>query len=403
MITARRSLFLLAAVVLLTPASHAAEDLVLSNKFDEVTAAIFIPGDVPVLRGLYVHAANYTLKPDDRWAEAGRAISFGHLALDIDRRLNNRPQKLRQALDLALPAFAAQSGHRELPNLALAGTGHSAGGWVTQILLKTPERAIATAIDCAWVVDPAKLNPADKSVPMLFTLGAIPDAFNMLPDVEKHFLPARQQGYLWGLGLQWGCAHDFGNAAALMLPWLNNVIAARLPADASALDAAVNLRDLRLEDGWLGDLRTISNTWAAIAPWAEFAGDRSKAAWFPNRAVAFIWRAWQTKNSPVAIQARVDGSAQLPPWNPKATRDLMVNPGVAIQLAATVRDGLEMQSIQFFDGDRLIGESASAPWLVMWHQPTPGAHALHAVWTAREKQQGAVNPALVIVRSKAKQ
>lgn len=78
------NLFLLAAVVLLRPAGQAAEDLVLSNKFGEVTAAIFIPGEVPALRGLYVHAANDTLKADDRWAEAGRAIGFGHLALDID-------------------------------------------------------------------------------------------------------------------------------------------------------------------------------------------------------------------------------------------------------------------------------------------------------------------------------
>ena len=142
--------------------AFAADDLVVSNRFGEVTAELFLPGDVPVLRGLYVHAANYKLTPGDRWAESARVIGFGNLSVDIDRKANNRPAKLRLALDAALVDFATKSGHKELPHLPLAGTGHSAGGWVTQIILKTPARALTAAIDCAWVVDSTKLNPPDK-------------------------------------------------------------------------------------------------------------------------------------------------------------------------------------------------------------------------------------------------
>lgn len=378
----------------------AAADLMLSNKFGEVTAELFVPGDVPVLRGLYVHAANYKLKPDDRWAEAGRAIGFGHVSVDIDRKANNRPTKLRKALDEALVEFAAKSGHKELPNLPLAGTGHSAGGWVTQIILKTPERAITAAIDCGWIVDSTKLNPPDKAVPMLFTLGAIPDAFKMLPDITNKFIPARTAGWPWALGVQHGCAHDFGNAAALMLPWMNALIAARLPPVASTLNAPPKLHDLRLEVGWLGDLNSISNQWATIAPWAEFQGDRSRAAWFPNRAVAFIWRAWQTEDSPVVLEAAAaDSSARLLPWNTKAARDLLVNPGVAILIGVTMRENFSVRKIQFFDGDELLGVAEAAPWQLTWRKPAAGAHAIHAVWETSEDRKGAVNPALVVVRS----
>jgi hypothetical protein len=200
------------ATLLIATPLFAADDLVLSNKFGEVTAEIFIPGDVPRLRGLVLHAANYKLKPNDRWAEWGRVIGFGHLSLDIDRKANNRPGKLRAAMDQALPVFAKESGHAELPAVPLVGAGHSAGGWVTQILLKTPERAIAAAIDCAWVVDATKLNTADKSVPMLFTMGAIPDAFKMLPDITNKFVPARMDNWPWALGVQHGCAHAHGPA-----------------------------------------------------------------------------------------------------------------------------------------------------------------------------------------------
>jgi hypothetical protein len=380
-----------------------AADLVLSNKFGEVTAELFIPADVPILRGLYVHAANYKLQPDDRWAEAGRAIGVGHVTVDIDRKANNRPAKLRKGLDAALVDFAAKSGHRELPHLPLAGAGHSAGGWVTQIILKTPGRAVGAAIDCAWIVDSTKLNPPDKTVPMLFTLGAIPDAFKMPPDITNKFLPARADGWPWGLGVQHGCAHDFGNAAALMLPWLNAVIAARLPHAPSVLDAPPKLRDLRLVDGWLGDLGTISNQWAIIAPWSDFKGDRSRAAWFPSRGVAMIWRAWQSMDSPVVLVASAaDGAAKLPPWSPKAARDLMINPGVDIHLGVKADDGIRMRKVQYFAGDELLGELTAAPWQFTWRQPQPGVHGVHAAWEASDGRKGAVNPALVIVRSNAR-
>lgn len=378
-------------------------DLVLSNKFGEVTAEIFIPGDVPVLRGLYVHAANYKLKPDDRWAEAGRVIGFGHVSIDIDRKANNRPTKLRKALDEALKDFAVKSGHAELPNLPLAGTGHSAGGWVTQIILKTPERAIAAAIDCAWIADATKLNPPDKLVPMLFTLGAIPDDFKMLPDITNKFIPARASGWPWGLGVQHGCAHDFGNTASLALPWINTIITARLPNDASALERPPKLRDLKLEDGWLGDIGSISNQWATIAPWSEFKGDRTRAAWFPDRTMAFLWRAWQTKDSPVILEATAaDGSASLPPWTPKTARDLMLNPGVDVQLSVRIHEGLTLKKAQFLDGDTVLGEVEAAPWQITWKTPQAGAHGIHAVWESTEGQRGAVNPGLVVVRLKAR-
>lgn len=391
--------FIILANAMVAGSVGCAADLVLSNKFGEVTAEIFLPGDLPVLRGLYVHAANYKLKSDDRWAEAGRVIGFGHVSVDIDRKANNRPIKLHKALDEALVEFAAKSGHKELPHLPLAGAGHSAGGWVTQIILKTPERAIAAAIDSGWVVDATKLNPADKTVPMLFTLGAIADDFKMLPDITNKYSPARLAGWPWGLGVQHGCAHDFGNTAALALPWLNAVIEARLPRAVAAVEASPKLRDIRIEDGWLGDYTRVDGTWATIAAYAEYDGDKTHAAWFPNRAVAMIWRAWQTKDSPVVLTAETtDGAARLPAWSPKTARDLMANPGVDVQLGVAVKAGLAVKQVQFYSGDQLLGETKSAPWQFTWKIPSPGAHGVHATWETSDGQKGAVNPALVIVR-----
>ena len=57
-----------------------------------------------------------------------------------------------------------------------------------------------------------------------------------------------------------------------------------------------------------------------------------------------------------------------------------------------------MKNIQFFDGDQLLGEAASAPWQFLWQKPKPGAHSVHAVWQTDDGRDGAVNPALVVVR-----
>jgi len=61
-------MLLLALVWMAGAAPHLcrAADFLYSNKFDNVAAEVWLPGDAPVVRGMIVHAANYKLKADDR-------------------------------------------------------------------------------------------------------------------------------------------------------------------------------------------------------------------------------------------------------------------------------------------------------------------------------------------------
>lgn len=392
---------------MLLAAAPTGDDLVFHTTVDGVHVHLFVPAEVKVLRGLYVHAANTKFKTGDRWSEAGRAIGFGHLVLDMAdvRKQGNRPVRLRKALDEGLREFAGKSGRKELVHLPMIGVGHSAGGLVSPVLLKTPERTAALCVDCGWITATAKLNAAtDKSVPFLFTLGAIPDAFKMLPGIEANYLPARKDGWPWGLGLQWGCAHDFGNAATLMIAWSEAVAAARIPADADASAGPPALREIRLEDGWLGDHDTIKTTAPVIAAWADYTGDRSRAVWLPDRGAAMVWRAWQAKEPPVQMNAEAaDGSARMPAWKPKISRDLMVSPGVDVVLSVAPEAGAEVRKVRYFDRDRLVGEGdASAEFRFTWKSPTAGAHPVYAEWETADGKTGVTNPGLVIVRRAAK-
>jgi hypothetical protein len=375
------------------------EDVVLGADVGNVNVRIFIPRQADRVRGLIVHAANYGLKSDDRWAELCRQHRFAHVAMNIPnvQKANNRQQALGKALEQGLAEFATKSGHPELTRLPMVGTGHSAGGLVTGVLLKTPDRTLTNTIDCGWVMDPAKLSPEAAAVPALFTMGAIPDAFKMLPAIERNFEPARKNGSPWAVGVQWECAHDFGNAATLQIAWIDAIIRARLPADASA-----KLRDIQLADGWLGDRSTIETNFASINAWGDFKADRSVAAWFPNRSVASVWRAWESKDSPVTLDAAaVDGKSKLPARAPKVSRDLQVDPGVDVVLSATVKGDLSPKSIRFYDGDEVIGQGSAAAedWRLTWKSAPPGCHFIYAQWEAADGKPGVSNPALIIVRT----
>ncbi len=382
-------------------AGEGEQDAVLGTTAGTVDVQIFIPGGVKVLRGILVHAAHYKLSPKDRWAEVSRTLGFANVALNINLKETNRPAKLRKGLDEGLKEFAAKSGHPELVNLPLAGVGHSAGGMVSPVMLKTPERTLTTCVSCGWIADPAKLSPEAAAVPHAFTLGAIPDDFKMLPGIEANFLPARKDGRPWGLAVQWGCAHDWGNSAALFGPWVVAVSEMRLPKDWDPLAGPPKLKEVRQEDGWLGDRASVEGNFATVASWAEFQGDKTAATWLPNRYVAFAWRAMMSKDSPVTLDlAAADGSAKLAASNPKADHTMMLNPGTDLLMNTVAKEGVGVQKVAFFDGDRLLGEGSRMVWQFTWKGIAQGPHAVFAQWTTTDGKQGVTPPALVVVRAK---
>lgn len=383
-------------------AGEADHDAVLGTKVGTVDVQLFLPGGVKVLRGILVHAAHYKMSPTDRWAETCRTLGFAHAALNINLKETNRPAKLRKALDEGLKESAPKSGHPELLNLPFAGVGHSAGGMVSSVLLRTPERTLTTCVSCGWIADPAKLTPEAATVPHAFTLGAIPDDFKMLPGIEASFVPARKQGRPWGLAVQWGCAHDWGNSAALFVPWIVAVSEMRIPKDWDPLAGPPKLKDVRQEDGWLGDRSTVDGSFATIASWADYKGDKALATWLASRYVAFVWRAMMSKDSPVVLEAAAaDGSAKVSTSDPKADHTMMLDPGTDLLLTASVREGFGIKTVLFFDGDRLLGEATKAPWQWTWKRATQGPHAVYAQWTVADGKQGVSSPALVVVRASA--
>jgi hypothetical protein len=172
-------------------------------------------------------------------------------------------------------------------------------------------------------------------VPGLFILGAVPDGFKMLDNVDKEYWPGRALDRPWTLALQAGAAHDYNNANALVLPFLDTLIRGR-------------------REPWLGDPAT-----GEIAAAKDYRGEKAQAVWLPNRYVAHCWRSFIVKDAAVRLAA--EGLPE------KGKRTVIVKAGATIQLKATA-------DAQFYDGD----EEIPATW-----KPTRlGPHCVYARYAA---------------------
>jgi hypothetical protein len=372
---------------------RAAEDLMLKTRVEPVDVEIFIPQEARPVQGLLVHVFNHRLRSHGRWVTLCRELKWAHINTIISRKANNRPKKIRHAIYESLQQFADQTGLPELVHVPRTGVGFSAGGMAVNVLETEPHLMLTNAISCSWVRDPAIMGGA-AAIPELFIIGAVPDAFEMLPAIEKHFEPAIKQGRPWCLGLQHQCKHDWANSGTLSVAWIQSIAKLRYP-DRVDPTKPIPLRPLPFQEGWRGNRSTIDGTMATVVDAADFRGTEKTTTWLPDRAFAYVWRAWQTKDSPVDLTVRTaDGSKRLPPFDPRKSFGMSIDPGVPLVLGVSPKREVPISNVQFYHGDSLIGGAASAPWEIKWSSKRIGCYPIWAQYL-REETPAVTNPALI--------
>ncbi len=227
------------------------------------------------------------------------------------------------AFQKCLADLGAKSGHPELAEVPWALWGHSGGGhWAGGMVLMHPERVAA-----AWLrsgVPLLKENPtrstikthiipeAALGVPVMCNPGTKEGVSvkegrfaGVWPANEAFFTEMRAKGALIGVAVDPLTAHECGNQRYLAIPWLDACLSARLPKDSRG-----NLNPMPTEGAWLAALLSTE-----AAPAAKFSGDKAKAVWLPNEAIAKAWMQYvkdsavtDTTPPPTPANVKVQGS-----------------------------------------------------------------------------------------------
>jgi len=278
-----------------------------------VNYTVWVPPGVKSLRGVIVHQhgcgegsckSGLTGAFDLQWQALAKKHDCALLAPSYEQPEKAECQMWCDPRNGSSAAFqkcivdlGAKSGHPELSKVPWALWGHSGGGhWAGGMLLTHPERIAA-----AWLrsgVPLLKENPARNTI----KTHTIPDAALKVPVMcnlgtkegvtvkegrfagawaanEDFFTEMRAKGGLIGVSVDPFTAHECGNQRYLAIAWLDACLSARLPKTSGE-----PMNAMPASDTWLAPLL---GTEAVAA--AKFDGDKAKAVWLPNEAIAKAW------------------------------------------------------------------------------------------------------------------
>ena len=276
---------------------------------------IWIPPEVQTLRGLIVHQhgcgegsckSGLSGAYDLHWQALAKKHRCALVAPayeqpeKADCQLWCDPRKgSAKAFLKALEMLGEKSGHRELAGLPWALWGHSGGGhWCGGMAMLYPERTLA-----AWLrsgvplVEPVaskgniqnySLNDRILTVPLMCNVGtkegvSVQDERfgSVWPANLEFFNNLRSRGGLIATSVDPLSSHECGNQRYLAIPWLDECLSQRLPAEFGE-----PVRPMNASQAWLASHGSDSNT--ELDP-NNASADALKWSWLPNERIAKLW------------------------------------------------------------------------------------------------------------------
>jgi len=338
-----------------------------SEPADKMEYGLWIPDGVEVVRGIICNpfTKNPLEAPQEmrHWHVMGRLWGFAYIVSDFN---GTSSAEFGPTLQAALVMAAKESGHTELAHAPFLFMGTSrGGGWSRKLAEHFPERTIAVA-PTNLVVGPD--SEVVRSIPFWTTVGEkdggqFPSLLEKLPVIRK-------DGGQWGAAVLWGARHEFLFTNNLAIPFFDEVIRQRYPADQLPREKPVVLKPYPQDRVWLGDVTGWKEKLRVgpIAPAAEYDKSAHEAVWIPGPDLAHAWRAFVSESKQVKITQ--------PPGLGGGQAFILHAPdqdiAVTLKLPATAR------KVSLFDGERLIEakEGAAAEFAIRLQ---PGVHPVYAV------------------------
>jgi hypothetical protein len=119
--------------------------------------------------------------------------------------------------------------------------------------------------------------------------------------------------------------------------------------------------------------------------------------WLPNRALAYVWRAFQAKDPAIELAAETPGGGKrLPPADPDKGRSLTLEEGETLLVSTRPTRPAAIRRVEIWHGDEVIGRAQPGRPLA-WTPRRPGCYVLHALYEGPARARGAAHPVLVTV------
>lgn len=337
-------------------------DPVLGGARDKVFFSVWIPDGVKTVRGALCNPFSRDEGVSKHWQAACRHWQFAYVQTDFDAVKNEEFALLLTALT----ELAKKSGHPEIATMPLCFTGMSRGGGMSMQLAELmPERTIASVPVCLEV---GPSSEATRRIPIMTVFGER-DGKQMTLLLEKLPLARKEQAH-WGLAVQWGRGHEFGQANNLSFVFLDDVIARRLPK-VPGIEKPAPLREFPLEEGWIGDPATWGRDGRrpTIQAGRDFKGEAEKVCWLPSQRIASTWQAFVGGTKDVTIGE--------PPGLGDGQPFVLHSAAKPVTVKVTLGAKLNPDKVELWDAHERLAERTKAPW-TFEVSLKPGIHALIA-------------------------
>ena len=268
-------------------------------KLNTVRYRIWIPADAANIRGVLVlipgtHGDGRSLVSNSMWQDIAAKHHLGILGCqfsegEIAPYQDDKKFVACRSIEKALLQLGKLSGRPELSRVPLALWGHSAGSNLSARFCRYASRKVIAFASCKGTRGPTRDSRNTEEVPMLFAIGSR-DQPVWVKNSERNVRSGLRRGALWTLALHPNEGHELAGSLKLAGAFLGSVIEQRLVPSAGnsttpGIDSPVRLKQLRREEGWLGNPVT-----GKITPFRDYPDKVKDAVWLPNETAAQAWQ-----------------------------------------------------------------------------------------------------------------